>query len=432
MHAARRIAVVGGGWAGMAAAVELAARGMQVAVFEAGKLLGGRARRVEVDGAIFDNGLHILVGAYRETLRLIAMVRQPGGTDGLLRLPIQLRVEPGFALSAPRLPAPLHLAVALATASGLSLSGRIAAIRFMLAQRLRRFRCDPSLTVSELLARHAQPQPLIDFLWGPLCIAALNTLPREASAQVFLAVLRDSLASTRAASDLLLPTVDFSALFPEPARRFVEERGGSVQTAAPVKAVHLRGNDFEIESPQGGTFSDVVLATDPHRACELLEPLPATAALIARLRKFAYRPIYSIYLQYPDGVRLPGPMVGFRDGIAQWAFDRGQLCNQPGLIAVVISASGAHQQLPHQELAHAVHTELAQWLPGLPVPLRHQVIAEKRATFACVPQLDRPGNRTPLPRLYLAGDYTDSEYPATLEAAVRSGVACARLIARNG
>lgn len=428
---AGRVAVIGGGWAGMAAATELAARRLPVTVFEAGKILGGRARRVEIDGVTLDNGLHILVGAYKETLRLIRMVSPSGTTDGLLRLPIQLRVEPGFELSAPRLPAPMHLAVALATASGLALSERIAALRFMLIQRVRGFRCDDALTVRELLTRHAQPQRLVECLWGPLCIAALNTLPQEASARVFLAVLRDSLASTRAASDLLLPTRDYSALFPEPAGRFVEEHGGSVHTSAPVQALRLQGGEFEIEAVGGGTFSHIVLATDPHRACELLAPLPETAVLISQLRKFDYRPIYSIYLQYPHSVRLLRPMVGFTEGFAQWAFDRGQLCGQHGLIAVVISASGAHQQLPHPQLAQAVHADLAKWLPGLPAPLGHQVIAEKRATFACVPQLERPANRTPVPHLYLAGDYTDSEYPATLEAAVRSGVNCARLIARN-
>jgi hypothetical protein len=142
---------------------------------------------------------------------------------------------------------------------------------------------------------------------------------------------------------------------------------------------------------------------------------------------FAYQPIYSVYLQYARGTRFTHRMAGLDGTYAQWVFDRGQLCGQEGLIGVVISASGAHQDLPHEELARRVHAELLEHAPGLGTPAWHRVIAEKRATFACVPDLERPGNRTALPGLFLAGDYTQSDYPATLEAAVRSGVAAAHL-----
>lgn len=426
-----RVAVIGGGWSGMAAAVELVHRGVPVTVFEAGKVLGGRARRVETGDMVLDNGLHILVGAYRETLRLIELVCSAGDAPGLLRMPLRLRVEPGFELAAPRLPAPLHLAAALAMAKGLSAADRLAALRFMLALRLARFRCDPALSVDELLTRHRQTPVLTRFLWAPLCISALNTRPAEASAQAFLAVLRDSLAASRAASDLLLPRRDFSALFPEPAARYVEARGGAVHVSTAVRAVHARAQGFEVDSSRGGVFRSVVLATDAPRAGELLASLPGTEAFVTRLRALEYRPIHSIYLRYPAHVRLPLPMIGFAGSVAQWAFDRGSLCGQHGLIGVVISASDAYRRMPHDRLAHEVHRALADVLPGLPDPLGHRVIAEKRATFACLPQLDRPTCRTPVPRLYLAGDYTASEYPATLEAAVRSGITCAMMIAKD-
>jgi uncharacterized protein with NAD-binding domain and iron-sulfur cluster len=121
-------------------------------------------------------------------------------------------------------------------------------------------------------------------------------------------------------------------------------------------------------------------------------------------------------------------MIGFANGYSQWMFDRGQICGQPGLLAVVISAEGAHQKLTQEDLALAVENELASHFPHLPKPLWHKVIAEKRATFACTPNLQRPTQTTPLPGLYLAGDYTAGDYPATIEGAVRSGIKCANHI----
>ncbi len=411
----------------MAAAVELASAGAQVTVYEAAKTLGGRARRVEVDGTTLDNGLHILSGAYLETLRLIETVRRPGEPLGLARMPLTLNIEPGLRLHAPRLPSPLHLAVALIGARGLDAAEKLAALRFIGAQRRTGFRCDSALTVRALLSLHRQPQRLIDLLWAPLCVAALNTAPDEASAQVFLTVLRDGLIASRAASDLLFPTMDFSALFPERAQRFVEARGGTVRTGETVRDLRRAGNGWRIGEDAAASFSHAILAVGPHRLDRALKDVPELAEARACADALAYRPIYSVYLRYPRQVRLPGPMIGLIGGLGHWAFDRGRLLGQAGLIGVVISGAGPHESLDNDALAARIHDELAaRW--ALPAPLWRRVIAEKRATFACTPAARRPGNRTPLSTIFLAGDYTESEYPATLEAAVRSGVRAAKLI----
>lgn len=425
-----RIAVVGGGYAGMAAAAEITRRGARVTVFEAGKVLGGRARRVEVDGIALDNGLHILIGAYSETLRLIGLTRGPGEPQGLVRLPLELTVAPGFRLRAPRLPAPLHLGAALLFARGLSAAERLHAAKFMLAMRRRKFRLDSDTTVSRLLEQQAQPDGLSRLLWKPLCISALNTVPDEASAQVFLNVLRDSLDGRRADSDMLLPAMDFSALLPERAARFVREQGGEIRLGTTVRGIYPAGRGFQLQ-PDAGPFDRVIIATSPHRVGALLAALPQLEEVRRMLDAFSYQPIYSIYLQYPRGTRFPYRMAGLQGPCAQWMFDRGQLCGQDGLIGVVISASGAHQDLAQSELAQKVHAELLCIAPGLAPPLWHRVIAEKRATFSCTPDLARPENRTALPGLFLAGDYTRSDYPATLEGAVRSGIAAARLATQN-
>ena len=125
---------------------------------------------------------------------------------------------------------------------------------------------------------------------------------------------------------------------------------------------------------------------------------------------------------------MPQPMTGFDGGCIQWVFDRGRLGGTAGLLAAVISARGAHQNSSQDALAGAIHGELAAFLPNLPAPLWSRVIAEKRATYSCRPGVLRPANRTAVERCFLAGDYTAGDYPATLEAAVRSGVAAARLV----
>jgi squalene-associated FAD-dependent desaturase len=425
------VAVVGGGYAGMAAAVELAGRGASVTVIEAGKTLGGRARRVEAGGVTLDNGLHILIGAYAETLRLIERTRAAGEPEGLLRMPLELCMYPGFRLRAARLPAPLHLAAALLGARGLGWGERFAAASFMLALRRLDFRVGTDTTVSALLARHRQPARVCRLLWHPLCVSALNTGPDEASAQVFANVLRDSLGGGRAASDLLLPTLDFSALFPERAARFVQAQGGEVKSAATVASFAVDGGGFELAEDLG-RYDRLILAVSPHRLETLVRPHAALSPVADAVAAFGYQPIYSVYLQYPPGTRLPFRMAGLEAHYAQWVFDRGQLCGQDGLVGVVISAAGAHQDLPQEELARIVHRELVEHVQALPEPNWQRVIAEKRATFSCTPGLARPDNVTAVPGLFLAGDYTASDYPATLEAAVRSGVRAAALALQHG
>jgi squalene-associated FAD-dependent desaturase len=425
-----RVAIIGGGYAGMAAAAELASNAVPVIVFESGRVLGGRARRVDIDGKRLDNGLHILLGAYRETLRLIELVRDPGEPLGLLRLPLELTIHPVFRLRAGRLPAPLHLFSAMLRARGLAVCDRVAAARFMAWAQYNKFRLASDTSVSELLTSKRQPDAVSRFLWNPLCISALNTPPLQASAQVFLNVLRDSLNGSRADSDLLLPTLDFSALFPERAARYVQAHGGSVRLGVTVDALRQKGSGFELTT-DGECFTHAIIAVSPHRAGALLADHEQLAPITRMIDQFVYQPIYSVYLQYARGSRLPFRMGGLEARYTQWLFDRGQLCGQDGLIGVVISAAGAHQGLGHDELARAVHAELVGQFPGLGEPRWHRVIAEKRATFSCTPGLPRPENATPVAGLYLAGDYTASDHPATIESAVRSGVRAAHLVLQN-
>jgi hydroxysqualene dehydroxylase len=422
-----RVAIVGGGWAGMAAASALAERGVRVSVFEAARTLGGRARRVALEGAELDNGQHVLVGAYRETL---AAMRRVGADPGrlLARLPLALEFVDGFGMRAPRAPYPLNLVAALLGARGVPIAAAFSALRFLARLRLRGFRVVPDRTVARWLEEQGQGPPLREHLWEPLCVSALNTPAALASAQVFANVLRDALAGADGASDLLLPRADLSRIFPEPAADFVRAHGGDVLAGRAVRAIHGEPGRYRLdEHPEA--FSHVIVACAPQHALALLPKWPGLERARAAIEGLDYQPIVTCYLQYPESVALSAPMIGFTGGIIQWVFDRGRLGGPAGLLAAVISASGPHLELDSPALAAAVEREIAAAWGRLPGPLWTRTITERRATFACVPALDRPPAATPVPGLLLAGDYIAGDYPGTLESAVRSGVAAARAVA---
>jgi len=284
-------------------------------------------------------------------------------------------------------------------------------------------------TVIELLKLHGQSSTLIQKLWEPLCIAALNTPVHIASAQVMLNVLRDALNKTRADSDMLLPRIDFTALFPQRAANYVRKHGGHVLTSCGVDDLQLHDYNIEISTKRGSLFfSHVICATPPVTTARLLRNLDQLAPIVTQIDALQHQPIYTVYLQYPAHVKLPHPMLGLHQRYSQWLFDKGRIAGQHGLIAAVISAEGMHQELSHDELAQRVMVELGKEFGISDSPRWVKVIAEKRATFACTPGLQRPAQQTVLPRLLLAGDYTAGDYPATLEGAVQSGLRCAQLL----
>jgi squalene-associated FAD-dependent desaturase len=315
------------------------------------------------------------------------------------------------------------LLVALLGAKGLAFAQALSALRFMASLRARNFRIEPDRSVARLLDDHEQSGVLRIHLWEPLCVSALNTPVERASAQVFANVLRDGLTGARGTSDLLIARTDLGRLFPQPAAEYVKARSGAVLLGAPVRRIARVPEGFRLNNAQ--LFSCVVIACGAPQAGPLLVQLPELADALSRISALSYEPIVTCYLQYPESVSLPALMLGFNGGIVQWVFDRGGLGGPKGLLAAVISGSGAHEDLRKETLVSRVETELRATLGALPALRWSQVITERRATLSCRPGLARPGGTTAVPGLSLAGDYVASDYPATLESAVRSGVAAA-------
>ena len=307
--------------------------------------------------------------------------------------------------------------------------------RFLRALKASRWRLAADRDAAGWLADHGQSARLVARIWRPLGLAALNTPLHEASAQLLANVLRDSLGADRDASMLWLPRANLSALLPDAVERFVLARGGTVRRGTRVMSIAAEGDRFRLDLAGAGAaplLADaVVYAAPPAQLDRIAQALtPALADVIETIARYSYEPICTVYLKYPEKTVVPRGFVALCDKPAaraygQWAFDRGALdpANR-GVVAVVISAHGPHEDETTAGLCEAVADQLRRQL-GLPSPRAARAITEKRATLAARPGLQRPGQTTRVPGLVLAGDWTVSEYPSTLEAAVRSGEAAA-------
>lgn len=408
-----RVAVIGAGWAGLAAAVTLADAAHDITVFEMAPQAGGRARTVAGPDPAwpYDNGQHILIGAYRDSLALMQRL----GVDpqhALQRLPLALPYPGEAGLRLPSGPALVSFTRGVLAHPDWPLQARLGLLMAAGGWLARGFRCAPSLTVAALCA--GLPAVVRRDLIDPLCVAALNTPAAQASARVFLRVLKDALFSGPGSADLLLPRQPLSALLAEPAAAWL---GPRLRLGHRVQALTAQGQ------VDGEVFDAVVLACTSVEAARLTaEVAPAWSE---RAGAFSFQPIITVYLR-SAGSRLAAPMVTLREGAlapAQFVFDLGQLGGAPGRFAFVVS--GAADWVARGGCGEAVLAQAKAVLAWATPPVIDKVLTEKRATFACTPGLARPPARVAA-GLWAAGDYVDGPYPATLEGAVRSGLAAAQ------
>ncbi|RMG27887.1 MAG: FAD-dependent oxidoreductase [Gammaproteobacteria bacterium] len=432
----RPVLVVGAGWAGLSCALALAEAGVRVIVLEAAPAPGGRARSLQRRGREYDNGQHLLLCACSGVIDLLTRL-DVDPEAAFLRLPLQLRFHaPGgecLHLVPPAHPWPLHLVRGVLEADGFGPRERLALLA-SLPELL--FRTPPAqATVATWLEGLAQPPALCRRFWDVLCVSALNTEPERASARLFVQVLRETFRPPARRSDLWIPRRPLSALFPVPAVRRLAAAGGRVLTRHRVVGLSPGRGGLRVHCRNGACFEGpVVLAVPPWEARRLLAHLPGMGALAARLGRLRPAPVTTLWLEYAEPVALPAPLVGLLEAPFQFVFDHGPL-GHPGRIVLVGSGPAANRELDRtaapERLAHRL---LADRCPGWPRrPPRAWRIRERRATFLATPEAERlrPGPATPLSHLVLAGDWTATGLPATLEGAVRSGRAAAARLLRT-
>lgn len=439
----RDITIVGAGWAGLAAAVELSSRGHKVTVYESARHAGGRARDLQHQGRNLDNGQHLMIGAYQQMLQLLHTVGIKE-YEVLLRMPQQLTVldylqnRPVFKLKLPRLPAPWHLLAGIFKCP--SLTG------FEKIQTLLRFNAllkndiNQDISVDQWLATAKLPAHYVNYLLKPLCLAALTTHTSEASARAFQTILRQTFNGPASNTDLLIAKTSLGQLFPQAAVYYIQSCGGRVLLEQRVSDITSTGRhvDAIVVNNEHIKIEQLILATPAPVTHKLLESIAACGAIIEQLQQLEHEPVTTVYCQYPITTRLPQPVMGVVNARVEWLFDR-RVCEQPGLIAAVISASGDHMNMDKTFLAETVAIELKRLFPDWPEPEDILVIREKRATIRCHSDVDlvRPGIQTPLDNLRLCGDYVYIEennqagLPSTLEGAVRSGVKCAQTLLKE-
>jgi squalene-associated FAD-dependent desaturase len=420
------VVVIGAGCAGLSAASRLAETGRRVIVVEAGVRLGGRASTF-VDRetqARVDNGQHVLFGCYRETYAFLKRI----GTDGLAPLDRALSVRMADAsgrahtLSCPRIPAPWHLAAGILKWSAVPFSARLAALS--IARALGRNPASDggsAATVTEWLRSHGQSLELCRWLWNPLAFAALNQSPDVALAAPFIRVLQEMFGPRPEDSAVGLPLVPLDELYAIPAARFVEQHHGSVLTGTAARIgvddlgriTHVRAGDRSIEP------RSVVCAVPWYALADVWDGTvpPAMAGIVDAATRMRPSPIVTVNLWFDRPV-MRERFLGLVDGSMHWAFEKGNR------LSVVSSGADELAAMSNDAIAAAAIDQVRRSIPGAGSAHveRVVVVKERRATFSLAAgEPRRAQTTTPVPGLFLAGDWIDTGLPATIESAVISG-----------
>lgn len=434
------VVVIGAGFAGLSAAVRLAARGKSVVVCEEGPRLGGRATAFtdRETGERVDNGQHALFGCYRDTYAFLRELDVDHLAPLERRLDVTMADESGRTarLRCPSWPPPWHLVGGILRWPALPLGERLGVTKLASFFRLVRregaeaasSRLSPDETVTSWLVRHGQGRALREWLWNPLAVAALNQSPDTAAARPFARVLGEMFGPRAEDSAIGLPKVPLDELYAEPARLYLERRGSSVLPKSPARIsvgaangpmrVTAAGHQIEARA--------VISAVQWHAVGRIWDGAPpaALAPMLEHAAAMASSPIVTVNLWF-DGRVMSDTFVGLVGGPMHWVFDKSAIFGSAaGHLSIV--SSGA-DDLAAMDNASVTRTALEHLSKALPASrsrqlLRSVVVREHRATFSLSPgSPPRPSARTEVPGFFLAGDWTDTGLPGTIEGAARSG-----------
>jgi squalene-associated FAD-dependent desaturase len=437
----QRCIIVGGGVAGIAAAVEAALQGMEVVLIEGRRYLGGRARSFidEATGDVLDNGQHVAMGCYHSLRRVLSEL----GTESLLApghpVPIAFRSPDGEedCFNPYRLPGSLGVLRGLLSLRSFTLAERMRLIGGGI--RLAAARGWNGETVSTVLRRYGQTERLIQRFWEPLVLAALNAPIEHADPELLRIVLRRAFGGGGESHYLLVPRAGLSELW-EPLPTWLAARGGEIRLGTRAEElVMFDDRVIGVTTSDGEEIrgSSVIVAVPPV-ALQRLVP-PTLQHHIGTIETFETMPIVSVYLWLDRRVEMP-PMLGLWGTVAQWVFDRTAFVERspvareryPGFVEVTISAARHIAAHPAEQIAEQVTSELQSVLGSLSV-LHWRVIKERAATVLLTPKMAqlRHPSRSGIAGLYVAGDWTATGLPATLEGAAFSGIAAARAAAQD-
>lgn len=431
------VIIVGAGWAGLSAAVHLTCHHYPVTLLDAAPRPGGRARSISFGKFDVDNGQHLFIGAYHHLLELLTLI-ELNPESLFLRKPLALLMKfkndagiiQTIRLKAPKIKAPFHLVFGLLFAKGLSLKEKSEALYFCLKLKRHQFRVKQPTTVLSLLKTYQQSERLIKKLWEPIALAALSTPIHVASAQLFLTVLKDTFNHQTTDSDWLFAKADLSEILPTPCLRWLKKQGAQFHAHTRAQSLHPPQDNglFEINTrSQTFTANHVILACPPEEAFRLIGPTQCPS-LTQQLSAFQHEKIITVYLLFSHPIELDYPMIGSNAPHLQWVFQR-SFAKQPNVLAIVHTGE-AFSQMSSSQVIDIIQAELKDYF-DITQPIQdYRMIREKRAAFTANIASDvfRPQNQTPMKNLWLAGDYTQTAYPATIEGAVLSGKNCAKAL----
>ncbi|MGH2569280.1 MAG: hydroxysqualene dehydroxylase HpnE [Bacteroidota bacterium] len=460
------VIVIGGGLSGLSAAVDLVSRGSRVLLLEQRPFLGGRTYSFvdETTGDVVDNGQHLLMGCYRETRRFLKVI----GSDDLATLQPNLQIDFLYpdkgraALSCPPLPAPFHVLAGLLNLRTLPLRDRLKLLRVGMELLFRSSAHEERLrkiTVDEWLTQLGQTDLNKKYLWDIIAIGTLNDNPTTVSALLFYRVLRAAFVGAREDSCLLVPRVGLSELLVNPAVRFIRSHGGEVRVGVEVEEILIRERRVSgIRAGDGSVVqASAYISAVPYYALpELVTklrgsstpehqnssgvPAPTTSGTgqlpqnFDYLKAFESSPIITIHL-WLDRPVIEQEFAAILDARVQWIFNRSDILGRRSsagrqYLSLVISGAAEYVAMEKEQLVAIAIEDLRRVLPGAESAsvVHSLVIKEKRATFSPTPEVEplRPSTDTAFENLFLAGDWTDTGLPATIEGAVRSGFRAGR------